>query len=547
MKLTQGAIDTARAMFALIIEEIRDNGVQNLKQHEKTDLQDAFKVLRAGKAACDEETIGMLKEAGLLSEPPGQNGAGAGTGPVAGPSGGMLAAEIARLGALSPVEYDRVRDWEAKRLGMRMKTLDDAVKKIRCGKAVPDPGDEKRRGLKERNKEKLDLGWVINSRGRLVNCAANALHWLENEGYGERLAYNELAGRIFLDGQAADENDKVQIKIVLEKYTGYMAWTDKFVEQGLDILGQRRRYHPVRDWMNSLSWDETKRINSLCGDVLNADNSEINIQIIRKWLISGVARSMRPGCKVDHALVLIEAKGGVGKSKFGAAIVPNDEWFGSITHFGSDRDAAMALAGKLIIEYPEASALSRKELGEYKAFLSNSIDVHRKPWDREAGDYPRSCIFLISANEASPMRYEDSNRRFWPIHVPTASAFGIDILIENREQIWAEAVAAYKAGEKWWFTFGEEPEGLVEIQRDLTDLSDTWEDILARSGLFADGREITQSDGFEILRIDAARQDRASQMRLGRIYLRNGFTKTQVMRDRRRFNVYHPPATNYTT
>ncbi len=44
--------------------------------------------------------------------------------------------EFARLAAMRPTEYDRVRKEEAKRLGIQVKTLDDEVKAIRAGDSV---------------------------------------------------------------------------------------------------------------------------------------------------------------------------------------------------------------------------------------------------------------------------------------------------------------------------------------------------------------------------------------------------------------------------
>jgi hypothetical protein len=44
---------------------------------------------------------------------------------------GSLDEAIARLGALTPLEYDQIRETEAERLRVRVTTLDDEVKKIR--------------------------------------------------------------------------------------------------------------------------------------------------------------------------------------------------------------------------------------------------------------------------------------------------------------------------------------------------------------------------------------------------------------------------------
>ena len=50
-------------------------------------------------------------------------------------------------------------------------------------------------------------------------------------------------------------------------------------------------------------------------------------------------------------------------------------------------------------------------------------------------------------------------------------------IAENRDQLWAEAVARYRAGEKWWITSSQL---LAECssQQEKARLGDAWEDIL---------------------------------------------------------------------
>ncbi|TVR05824.1 MAG: hypothetical protein EA385_17265, partial [Salinarimonadaceae bacterium] len=47
--------------------------------------------------------------------------------------------DLARLALLSPLDYDRVRDGEAKRRGVRVSTLDNEVKRLRAGADEEEP------------------------------------------------------------------------------------------------------------------------------------------------------------------------------------------------------------------------------------------------------------------------------------------------------------------------------------------------------------------------------------------------------------------------
>jgi predicted P-loop ATPase len=58
-------------------------------------------------------------------------------------------------------------------------------------------------------------------------------------------------------------------------------------------------------------------------------------------------------------------------------------------------------------------------------------------------------VFLATTNEQHYLRDTSGNRRFWPVVVKQADLEG---LAANRDQLLAEAVAAYRAGEAWHLT-----------------------------------------------------------------------------------------------
>jgi hypothetical protein len=61
---------------------------------------------------------------------------------------------------------------------------------------------------------------------------------------------------------------------------------------------------------------------------------------------------------------------------------------------------------------------------------------------------PRHAVIVGTTNKTEFLADPTGNRRFWPIAVDNTIDLGK--LAEWREQLWAEAVAAAKAGERWW-------------------------------------------------------------------------------------------------
>jgi putative DNA primase/helicase len=100
-----------------------------------------------------------------------------------------------------------------------------------------------------------------------------------------------------------------------------------------------------------------------------------------RYLISAVARIYKPGCQVDHTLVL-EGPQGKQKSEVLRTLAINDAWFTDrLSHLAS-KDAGLELAGVLIIEIAEMDALTRASSSTAKAFLTRRRDRFRPPYGK---------------------------------------------------------------------------------------------------------------------------------------------------------------------
>ena len=159
-----------------------------------------------------------------------------------------------------------------------------------------------------------------------------------------------------------------------------------------------------------------------------------------------MARVFRPGCKADCTLILEEAQGTL-KSTACAVLALSPEWFADgIADLGS-KDSAQDLRGKWIVEIAELSAMTRAAVERVKAFISRQVDHYRPSYGRRSQDFPRQTVFIGSTNSDEYLADETGNRRFWPVRI---GRIDIPALQRDVEQIWAEAVVAFKAGEQWW-------------------------------------------------------------------------------------------------
>ena len=208
------------------------------------------------------------------------------------------------------------------------------------------------------------------------------------------------------------------------------------------VCADRHRFHPVRDYLSTLTWDGKRRVASLLHDCLGAEDCPLNSRVMELWMAAAVSRVMHPGCKFDYCLILTGPQG-IGKSTL--LEVLGGKWFnGNISAMGTDKNALEQLAGSWIVELQELDSFKRSESSAIKTFITNVNDRYRGAYKEDQEDHPRQCVFAGTTNEAVFLKDETGDRRFWVVPVEGQSGRGRDWLIENRDQLWAEAVELYR-------------------------------------------------------------------------------------------------------
>lgn len=278
-----------------------------------------------------------------------------------------------------------------------------------------------------------------------------------------------------------------------------------------------REFHPVRNYLATCHWDGDDRGDRWLHTHLGAPDTEYTRAVGSKWLISNVARIMKPGCKADCALILEGPQGILKSSALEALAQP---WFtDDLADFGS-KDSAVQLAGAWIIELAELDSISRSEVSKIKAFMSRTTDRFRPPYGRNVIEQPRQCGFAGTANNTQYLRDETGNRRFWPV---LCSNIDLDRLRQDRDQLWAEARDRYETGENWWLDTRDLVAAATEEQ-DARYQADPWqpliEDFIFGRSDIAVGEILSDA-----LKVDTQRWGQADQNRVARCLLKLGWEK----------------------
>jgi predicted P-loop ATPase len=153
--------------------------------------------------------------------------------------------------------------------------------------------------------------------------------------------------------------------------------------------------------------------------------------------------------------------------------VPKDAWFTDRLSPVASKDAAMEMAGILLIEIAEMDTLIRATSSSMKAFLTRRTDRFRPPYGKHTIALPRQSVFAgtINPEVGGYLKDPTGSRRIWP--VTCGGVIDCRRIESDRDQLWAEAVVRYKAGAKWHLETAE-LEALATVEQARRFKVDSW-------------------------------------------------------------------------
>lgn len=325
---------------------------------------------------------------------------------------------------------------------------------------------------------------AIDRQGRVKDTITNIAIIIRYDPNLQNIVYNEFKDTIDVIGKLPwtqvksgwNDSDLANAKVYFERVYGI--WSPaKFKDALLAVVSSDRVYHPIKEYLKTLTWDGVKRIDTLLIDYFGAEDTPYTRAVIRKTLVAAVARIFEPGKKFDSILVL-NGPQGMGKSTFFAIL--GKQWFSDSLSIADMRDktAAEKLQGYWILEISEMNGIKKTDVETVKSFVTRQDDKFRQAYGVNVESHPRSCVIVGSTNsEGGFLRDVTGNRRFWPVHVPGTGKHH-PWEVTDTDRIWAEAIHLYEEGEEL-FLKGKEAEEAYKMQQEAMESDD-------REGIVAD-------------------------------------------------------------
>lgn len=336
----------------------------------------------------------------------------------------------------------------------------------------------------EGSAEPDDDNWAdeleVDRKGKVLSTIDNAYIIMRHDPLLKgAIAYNDLKVRPValrslpwrevmdtVNGSTWSDSDDAALRRYLEKY--YKLTGKEKIMDGMITAAKDNTINPIENYLDGLTWDGVERLDALLVDYLGAEDTAYVRAVTRKTFTAAVARIYDPGCKFDYVLTLSGPQGR-GKSTL-VAKMSNGWYTDSLAGIGT-KEAYEGIQGFWLVELGELAAMRKIEIETTKNFISKMVDSYRAAYGRRVEDHPRRCVFIGTTNSTAFLRDDTGNRRFWPVRLgeaaPSKTVWG-DLTQPVIDQMWAEAVTRYRAGEKLTLP-PELVESAQEQQQDFTE------------------------------------------------------------------------------
>jgi len=311
-------------------------------------------------------------------------------------------------------------------------------------------------------------------------------------------------------------------------------------------LSDQRPFNPVAQWITARPWDGTSRFQALMDTVQTRPDFDRTLfaLLLRRWLISAVAAACQPRGFWSKGVLVFQGEQSEGKTTWFRHLVPED--LRELIKVDAmvdpaNKDSVISAVSHWLVEIGELDGTLRKaDIARLKGFISQDVDLFRRPYARTEEKFQRRTVFFASVNPEQFLADDTGNVRWWTIPVTgLVLEHGIDM-----QQLWAEVFTWYEAGEKWWLDRAEE-QRLEARNADHAQADPVEEMILSRWGNWVDYHLRKQMTATQVLLAIGYDKPTRPQQTSAAAALTKLFGKPKRTGSGRYYDVPDPPTDNH--
>jgi hypothetical protein len=340
----------------------------------------------------------------------------------------------------------------ARSLGLPESEIAATLHSAAAGKAQPEyAGTQTRRNRARQPEGRQQESAETSSREQTAeNVPSAAIIKLRSLGYS--FALNDVSEVVEVNGLPLDDVVAAEMRVRMRRaaFNNMNALADEIIFEAA-----QHRYHPIKTYLTSLNWDGTDYIGQLADKMSSPDDpirygdgssASLHYVYLKRWLIGAVAKALD---SKQNGMLVLAGPQGIGKSELVRWLASGIAGYyleGPIEP--KDKDNDVRLMSYFVWEVSELDATTRKaDVAAIKAFVTKHTVVVRKAYGRHDTVKPALCSLIGTVNNGNGfLNDETGNRRFY---VTTIEAIDWSYMTIPVDQIWAQAVALYRAGESW--------------------------------------------------------------------------------------------------
>lgn len=310
--------------------------------------------------------------------------------------------------------------------------------------------------------------------------------------WGYVLTMCELDDSIEVNGVRLNDNITAQMHMRArdKRYGGRDGTPLTALDDQVRVLAMNASYHPVKDYLERQRWDGNDHFAAFVAHlkdkhapIVYEDSTKKTVvaAFFWRWLIGAVAKVYGRGAiRPQNPMLVLSGAQNMGKSTLAAWLCALPDMFIESSINPDSNDHLRYLVTKWIWEVSELGATTRRSDREaLKAFLTRQEATFRKPYDHHPTIKPALASFIGTVNPMNSGFLDDptGSRRFLVVdlaHIDHGYAKTVD-----RDQLWAQVVAAYQADPQAWRLSPEEQEKRDGINAE-NEVERPYEGIIAR-------------------------------------------------------------------